>query len=340
MAHIFPGAEWRPMPSQEQRPKRRKGRGVGLHVAVYEGRSIYDINLGTGNDAHLYVRRDGSVEQNVDLDLQAWAGADGNSTMIWVETQGGTTAADVKSGRWPPRQAETLARIAAYAHTTEGTPLQVMSDSRPESRGIGTHRLGVQHSRGVGAVPGWLVVGGERWTKHIGKECPGDARVVQVPAIVARAQQIAAGQPAAAPKEWDEMASKAEIKDAVREVLGEPRDRLGKAADGTPLGGKTSFLAFVDWFDNAIQAIPGLILGTKIKRQGDLAAAQWGPDSETTVSAILAWSDENLMQLGTKIAQAVASGDPQAIAEAVAAVMPAAQAQKVAEQLVIVAKSG
>lgn len=194
MPLLFPGAVWRPMPGSEKRTQRRKGRGVGFHIAVSEAPSIYGINLGTGNDAHLYVRRDGGVEQNIDLDLVSYAGAAGNSTMIWVETQGGTTAADVKSGRWTAAQAETLAQIAAWAHRTEGVPLQVMPDSKPASRGIGTHRLGIKHSRGVGAVPGWLIAGGEVWSSAVGKECAGDARIAQVPEIVTRAQQIVNGQ--------------------------------------------------------------------------------------------------------------------------------------------------
>ena len=199
MTLLYPGALWRPMPGQEKRPKRLKGRGVGFHVAVYMGPSIYEINLRTGNDAHLYVRLDGSVEQNVDLDLQAWAGLDGNPSMLWVETAGGLgSTRQLNAEPWTPPQAETLAQIAAWAHRTEGTPLGLMPDSRPASRGIGTHRLGIQHSRGVGAVPGWLIAGGERWTSHLGKECPGDAKVAQVPAVILpRAQQIAAGGPSA-----------------------------------------------------------------------------------------------------------------------------------------------
>lgn len=179
MATIFPGATWRPMPGSSSRPKRRKGRGVGFHVAVHLGPSIYDINLSTGNDAHLYVRKDGSVEQNVDLDLVAWAGVDGNPSMIWVETEGGVgTTAQVDAEVWTPQQANTLARIARWAHDTEGTPLQVMPDSRPTSRGIGTHRLGIDP---------WRVAGGESWSSHRGKQCPGAAKVAQVPAIVAAA---------------------------------------------------------------------------------------------------------------------------------------------------------
>src|SRR5439155_775966 len=62
-----------------------------------------------------------------------------------------------------------------------------MPDSKPASRGIGTHRLGIQHSLGIDRVPGWLVTGGERWSSAIGKECPGDARVAQLPSIIAAA---------------------------------------------------------------------------------------------------------------------------------------------------------
>ena len=112
MPTIFPGATYRPMPGSEQRPKRRKGRGVGYHVAVHRGPSIYDINLGTGNDAHLYVRMDGTVEQNVDLDVQAWAGRDGNTSMIWVETEGGADPATVETETWTDAQTATLAAIA------------------------------------------------------------------------------------------------------------------------------------------------------------------------------------------------------------------------------------
>lgn len=186
---IFPGAVWRPMPGQASRPRRRKGRGVGFHIAVTEAPSIYPINLSTGNDAHLYVRRDGGVEQNVDLDVQAWAGRDGNPSMVWVETQGGTTPADVKTGRWTGPQAETLARIAAFLHDTEGTPLDLMPNALPTSRGIATHRLGIKHSAGL--VPGWWFPGCELWSGAIGKECPGDARVAQLPEIANRARQMA-----------------------------------------------------------------------------------------------------------------------------------------------------
>jgi len=119
-----------------------------------------------------------------------------------------------------------------------------------------------------------------------------------------RVANFTGGAPApAATREWDEMASKAEIKDAVREVLGEERPRQGFKADGSPQTGQTSFLAMLDWFDNAIQAIPGMVLGLKFKRQGDLAAAQWGPDSETTLGSVAAWSDQNLMRLGAVVGQ-------------------------------------
>jgi hypothetical protein len=176
---LFPGAKWVPIPGQEKRAARRKGRGVGYHVAVYVGPSIEKIDESTGNDSHLYVRFDGSVEQNVDLDLISYAGVDGNSSMIWVETEGGANPATVETEPWTPAQVATLARILRWAHDTEGVPLQLMPDSRPASRGAGWHKQGVDP---------WRVTGGEVWSTHYGKVCPGAAKIAQVPQIVALAQ--------------------------------------------------------------------------------------------------------------------------------------------------------
>jgi hypothetical protein len=176
MTLLFPGALWVPVPGQQNRPRRRTGRGVGLHVAAYLGPSIEKIDEGTGNDSHLYVRRDGSVEQNVDLDRVSYAMVDGNATLITVETEGGADPATVNSEPWTPQQVATLAEICRWAHETEDVPLQVMPDSRPASKGIGTHRLGIDPYR---------VAGGEVWSTAYGKACPGTAKVAQVPAIVA-----------------------------------------------------------------------------------------------------------------------------------------------------------
>lgn len=173
----MPGAAWRPIPVSPTRPKRRKGRGVVLHVAASEATSLFGFFSTADVDSHFYVAKDGTIEQYVDTDLQAYASMDGNATTISVETQGGVTNPDGEP--WTPQQVAALARICRWAHDTEGVPLTVMPDSRPASRGIGWHRLGVKP---------WVVPGGEVWSAANGKRCPGDAKIAQVPAVVAAAQ--------------------------------------------------------------------------------------------------------------------------------------------------------
>jgi hypothetical protein len=55
-----------------------------------------------------------------------------------------------------------------------------MPDSRPASRGVGYHKLGVKP---------WVVSGGELWSSSAGKVCPGAAKIAQVPNIIALAQE-------------------------------------------------------------------------------------------------------------------------------------------------------
>lgn len=174
---VMPGAVWRPIPVSRSRPLRRKGRGVILHVAASEATSLFGFFSTASVDSHFYVAKDGAIEQYVDTDLQAYASMDGNATTISVETQGGVANPDGEP--WTPQQVASLARICRWANEDEGVPLQVMPDSRPASRGIGWHRLGVRP---------WVVPGGEIWSAANGKRCPGDAKIAQVPAVVAAAR--------------------------------------------------------------------------------------------------------------------------------------------------------
>ena len=184
----MPGALWKPV--NKNRPARRKGRGICLHVAVSEAASLQGFFSGSTADSHFYVRKDGTIEQMVDTDLVAYANAAGNSTLISVETQGGVTNADGEP--WTPQQVDALARICRWASDTDGFPLQPMPDSRPTSRGVGYHRLGCKP---------WVVAGGEVWSSSVGKICPGAAKIAQIPQIIA----AAAGGSVAAPPQEDEM---------------------------------------------------------------------------------------------------------------------------------------
>ncbi len=184
----MPGALWLPISRNFTNRRRDRTRALVLHVADSEAASLrgWFNNPAAGASSHLYVRRDGTIEQYLDLDVISWANGQGNSSTVTVETQGRGR------GEWTAAQVDALARIARFVHERYGVPLRLMPDSRPESSGVGYHRLGVDP---------WRVSGGEKWSKHRGKICPGPDRIPQIPTIIARARGGAAAQ------EEDDLAS-------------------------------------------------------------------------------------------------------------------------------------
>jgi len=170
----MPGALWVPIKRNYTRRKRAKTTALILHVAVSEAASLrgWFNNPRAYASSHLYVRRDGTIEQYMDLDHISWASAAGNSRSISVETQG------MGSGEWTSAQCKSLAAIASFCNSKYGVPLTVMDNSRTSEHGVGYHRLGVNPYR---------VSGGELWSSAYGKSCPGNDRVPQVPGIIATA---------------------------------------------------------------------------------------------------------------------------------------------------------
>ena len=172
----FPGAIRRPV-TRHRTPMSRH-RGLCLHVAVSEGASLFGYFNQPGNPtSHFYVRRDGTVEQYVDTQFRAPAQLEGNPTMISAETQGGVHNVDTE--QWTPQQVTSLARIAAWCNDVHGIRLGLMPDSRPQSTGVGPHRLGIDP---------WRVSGGEHWSESYGKVCPGAGKIAQIPRIIALAR--------------------------------------------------------------------------------------------------------------------------------------------------------
>ena len=168
----MPGATWQPK-AVGGRSARRKGRCVVYHVAVSEAQSLMP---GPNADWHFYVARDGRIYQYIDTDLQAWANGAANASAISVETQGGVVNAQGEP--WSVAQVKSLAAIARWANQTEGIPLRLMQNSRPEEKGLGWHRLGCDP---------WRVAGGELWSSARGKICPGDAKIAQMPDVLRQA---------------------------------------------------------------------------------------------------------------------------------------------------------
>lgn len=185
----MPGAIWRPITVNKSRWRLVPLR-VNLHVAVSEAASLHGYFNAPGRvDSHFYVRRDGTIEQYVDTSVVAYADLEGNGSSISVETQGGVKNANGEP--WTAAQVEALARIYAWAVRTHGIARQVAKDSRPgsSSHGLSWHRLGCD-----GNFPGpplhGRVAGGRRYSRQVGKVCPGNAKIRQVPAIYARAMAL------------------------------------------------------------------------------------------------------------------------------------------------------
>lgn len=195
MSVIVPGALWAPV-DVGNRPARRKGRGFIAHVAVSESKKLVPGPLNSRPaDWTFYFPKepiDGKHRffQMIDFDLQCWSSAAGNLTCPAGESQGGVV--NPEGEPWTENQMESIAIVYAFGMEHEGWPGQLMPDSRPASRGLGWHRLGIDP---------WRVPGGEVWSSSRGKICPGDAKIAGMATILARARELRHGSPSPNPEE-------------------------------------------------------------------------------------------------------------------------------------------
>lgn len=194
--NTYPGAYWRPTDDNGSMPGAPDV--TSLHIAVSSAeQSVYGWTS-SAIACHAYNGKDGYFEQYVHWNRKVAGVADGNSHVTTVESydglhilqnpyreigSGGIYGSNADDGQWDPGQCERAADMLAWQHLEYGLELRVMQTSRRSERGVAPHRLGV--------AP-WRVSDGEVWTRHDGKRCPGDLRVQQIPAIVARASAIAA----------------------------------------------------------------------------------------------------------------------------------------------------
>ena len=182
MTVIYPGALWLPIHRNYTPTRRKVTRGVILHVAAGEARSLrgWFNNPAARASSHLYIRRDGTVEQYVDLDQIAWTSGAASNDTIGVETQG------MGHGEWTPAQVNALIEFIVWAAARYRFPIRVMASSKASERGVGWHAQGVplnadQKRRGISQT------GGQLWSSAVGKICPGPDRIKQIPGIVAAA---------------------------------------------------------------------------------------------------------------------------------------------------------
>ena len=173
-----------------------------------------------GGDARAGL--DGTVWQWQPLTHQADANLHGNPTTISIETAD-NAARPIQP--WTPKQLDALAHLLAWlslpaTHAdcpaswechTDGIPLTLIPDTLPHRRGVGYHRQG---------CPPNIVPGGVAWSTAYGKDCPTQARIDQIPAIITRAQAITAAKHTPPPQEDDPMAMTPEDRTALAQEIG------------------------------------------------------------------------------------------------------------------------
>jgi hypothetical protein len=150
---------------------------------------------------------DGVVYQWQDLDYRADANLEGNHRLISIETADNAPQFAKDILPWTPKQVDAIIRLVTELCRKYDIPPVLIPDSKSTRRGIGYHAQG---------IPPNLVSGGERWSKANGKECPAARRILQIKQVIIPGVQAALNPP----KEFV-VASKDEVKAALREVLRE-----------------------------------------------------------------------------------------------------------------------
>lgn len=220
MAVRYPAAQLRMLGDQTQPPMRRHD-VICLHTMVgylYSTDVMFKRNGFTGTESHFGVggrwgsdvssgrRLDGVVYQWQDLDFTADANLNGNPYVISIETADNApdSAADIAA--WTSAQCAAISKLVAWLCDRYDIPATLIPDSKPGRRGIAFHREGCEHSDGVGSHPGWLQVGGVRWSSSLGKGCPEVRRIAQIQnVIIPTVRRLLTPPPAPTPSTGDDM---------------------------------------------------------------------------------------------------------------------------------------
>jgi hypothetical protein len=196
----FPGAQWRPLALDwAKQPKMKRHDLIILHTMVgsLDGTDTYFRSGGYGGvESHFGVGGEGRALQWQDTNYQAEANLAGNARAISIETEdrnlkyfpvwNSNDGSAVPA--WTDAQVDEIASIVAWCCTVHDIPCQLVHDSKPSTRGIAYHRLGVD-----GNFPDHRVPGGEAWSSAVGKVCPGNRRIAQMPKVVEKARRIMGG---------------------------------------------------------------------------------------------------------------------------------------------------
>lgn len=201
-AIIYPGADYRQLPGKSTTLLTPLVINVHTMVGTLAGSEAWFTPSGRPY-SHFGVGGNGVVRQWQDLRYRAASDLNGNPFCISIECEDHGAAfpawSDSDVPAFTPKQYAALDSLIAWLCTRFSVRRRLLQDSCQRD-GISYHRLGIDPWRGVDCT---------RFSSKTGKLCPGDRRIEQVKAL-------ASGEPPIA-KEWDYMATKAEVQAAVEE---------------------------------------------------------------------------------------------------------------------------
>ncbi len=223
MAEVCPLAQWRPLPrAMSTTPLRHDIICLHTMVGTLAGSWSWSSRAG-GSYWHFGVGGGGAIWQCQDLRYRSAANLNGNWHVIPIETEdhgGYFPSWNGQCGNvpfWTERQKDAIVRLVAWLCLRYDIPPVLIPDTRVGRRGIAYHRQGIDPYR-CGSC--------EKWSSAYGKCCPDNRRIGQLlNEVITRVQAIVGGGQSVEPKEWDEMASKEEIQQAVRSVVAEEVNR-------------------------------------------------------------------------------------------------------------------
>lgn len=183
----YPAARWRPIPiNHSEGGMVHPTRGLIPHVQMGTSPLFgWFSSASAGVSSHLWLGRDGEMDQYVDFGDKAWTQGAGNPFWISVECAGRDT------DDYTDIQVQRLGELFAWGMRELGWRAQV-TDS-PAGYGLGTHRMG-----------------GTAWGGH---SCPGDIRARRRGDILDVATRTAV---AASTAGWDRYAGRPTLREGSR----------------------------------------------------------------------------------------------------------------------------
>jgi hypothetical protein len=187
-------ATWRPIdPAFLPKSTMAAYNRINLHVTAGKGSPFGTFNKTGAASSHFHIFKTGAIEQFVDTAMRAEADLDGNDATISIETEGAAPGVDANAEPWTPEQVASIVRLCQWIISTHGIKAQLAHDSKigESSKGISWHRLGIDGNFDA-AHPGRRQLGGGmHYSTSSGKACPGNAKIDQIPGIVAQLQGAA-----------------------------------------------------------------------------------------------------------------------------------------------------